>query len=412
MTRVLVINSGSSSLKLQVIDTAAPDPDTARPDSGPELAWVLVERIGQGTGRLRIRRTGVTGLPADERTAEAEFPDHSAALARVLELAAELEVHPDDLGVEAVGHRVVHGGPEFHAPVLVTPEVEARVEALELLAPLHNPANLRGIRVARDLLPGLPHVAVFDTGFFHHLPACAHTYAIDRDVAREFDLRRYGFHGTSHDYVSHRTAEILGRPYDELGQIVLHLGNGASASAIGGGRPVDTSMGLTPLEGLVMGTRPGDVDPGLLVHLIRDRGMAPEEVSTLLNNRSGLQGLSGVADFRELLARVDDGDADAALAYDVVVHRLRRYIGGYWAVLGEVGAITFTAGVGENVPRLRADALSTLGGWGVEIDAGANETGSGERLISTPTSRVAVLVVPTDEELAIARACDEVLGRG
>jgi acetate kinase len=321
-------------------------------------------------------------------------------------------VHPIDLGVEAIGHRVVHGGPAFHAPVEVTPEVEADIEELELLAPLHNPANLRGIRVARELLPGLPHVAVFDTGFFHTLPAAAHTYAIDREVARKWDLRRYGFHGTSHEFVSRRTAEILGTPYDELDQIVLHLGNGASASAISGGRAVDTSMGLTPLEGLVMGTRPGDLDPGLIIHLIRDRGMSPEDVSTLLNRDSGLEGLSGARDFRELLGRVDHGDDDATLAYDVVIHRLRRYIGGYWAVLGEVGAITFTAGVGENVARLRADALATLTTWGVEIDPEANETGSGERIISTPDSRVAVLVVPTDEELAIARACDVVLGLG
>ena len=266
--------------------------------------------------------------------------------------------------------------------------------------------------MARDLLPGLPHVAVFDTGFFHTLPAAAHTYAIDRETARRWDLRRYGFHGTSHEYVSRRTASVLGRPYDELNQIVLHLGNGASASAIAAGRAVDTSMGLTPLEGLVMGTRPGDVDPGLIIHLIRDRGMSPEDVSTLLNRKSGLEGLSGARDFRALLEGVDDDDTDAVLTYDVVIHRLRRYIGGYWAVLGNVDAITFTAGVGENVARLRADSLATLGQWGVEIDYDANENGSGERLISTPDSRVKVLVVPTDEELAIARACDEVLGLG
>ena len=402
MTRVLVINSGSSSLKLQILDTAAE----------AELAWALVERIGEPVGTLTVRRSGLTGSAAEERTAEAGFPDHTAALARVLELADELHVHPTELGVEAVGHRVVHGGPAFHAPVEVTPEVEADIEELEVLAPLHNPANLRGIRVARELLSGLPHVAVFDTGFFHTLPAAAHTYAIDREIAARWDLRRYGFHGTSHEFVSHRTAEILGRSYEGLKQIVLHLGNGASASAISGGRAVDTSMGLTPLEGLVMGTRPGDLDPGLIIHLIRDRGMSPDDVSTLLNRRSGLEGLSGARDFRELLSRVDNGDESASLAYDVVIHRLRRYIGGYWAVLGEVGAITFTAGVGENVARLRADALSTLGTWGVEIDSEANENGSGERIISTPDSRVAVLVVPTDEELAIARACDVVLGLG
>ncbi|NLD85160.1 MAG: acetate kinase [Actinomycetales bacterium] len=402
MTRVLIINSGSSSLKLQILDTAVED----------ELAWALVERIGEPSGILTVRRTDLTGMPAEERTEEPTIEDHTAALARVLELADELEVHPTELGVQAIGHRVVHGGPDFHEPVLVTPEVEADIEELELLAPLHNPANLRGIRVARDLLPGLPHVAVFDTGFFHTLPAAAHTYAIDRETARRWDLRRYGFHGTSHEFVSHRTAAVLGRPHGELNQIVLHLGNGASASAIEAGRAVDTSMGLTPLEGLVMGTRPGDLDPGLIIHLIRDRGMSPDEVSTLLNRQSGLEGLSGARDFRELLARVDEDDDDAVLAYDVVIHRLRRYIGGYWAVLGTVDAITFTAGVGENVARLRADALSTLGSWGVEIDADANENGSGERVISTPGSKVAVLVVPTDEELAIGRACDDVLGLG
>lgn len=401
MTRVLVINSGSSSLKLQILDTAVEE----------ELAWALVERIGEPIGSLTVRRSGLDGSPTEGRTAEAEFPDHTAALGRVLELAAELRVHPTDLGVEAIGHRVVHGGPAFHEPVLVTPEVEADIEKLELLAPLHNPANLRGIRVARELLPGLPHVAVFDTGFFHTLPAAAHTYAIDAETAQRWHLRRYGFHGTSHEFVSRRTADVLGRPYDELNQIVLHLGNGASASAIEAGRAADTSMGLTPLEGLVMGTRPGDLDPGLIIHLIRDRGMAPEDVSTLLNRRSGLEGLAGARDFRELLAGVDDDEA-ATLAYDVVIHRLRRYIGGYWAVLGRVDAITFTAGVGENVARLRADAVATLGGWGVEIDPEANENGSGERLISTPDSRVKVLVVPTDEELAIARACDVVLGLG
>lgn len=402
MTRVLVINSGSSSLKLQILDTAIE----------AELAWALVERIGEPSGTLTVRRSERPGYPAEERTARALVPDHSDALGRVLDLAAELGVHPTDLDVEAIGHRVVHGGPAFHEPVEITAEVEAGIEELELLAPLHNPANLRGIRVARALLPGLRHVAVFDTGFFHTLPAAAHTYAIDREVARKWDLRRYGFHGTSHEYVSRRTAEILDRPYDELNQIVLHLGNGASASAIAGGRAVDTSMGLTPLEGLVMGTRPGDLDPGLIIHLIRDRGMSPEDVSTLLNRKSGLEGLARVRDFRELLHRVDDDDEEAKLAYDVVIHRLRRYIGGYWAVLGEVGAITFTAGVGENVARLRADALSTLAGWGVEIDQAANEQGSGERIISSPGSRVSVLVVPTDEELAIARACDVVLGLG
>jgi len=404
MTRVLVLNSGSSSLKLQIVDTAVPEAESA-------LATVLVERIGEETGHLRIRRTAASGMEPAEREVDEPFPDHSAALERLLVLAAELQVHPDDLGVESVGHRVVHGGPEFSEPVLVTPEVEADIERLELLAPLHNPANLRGIRVARELLPYRPHVVVFDTGFFSDLPPEAYTYAIDREVARDWQIRRYGFHGTSHDFVSHRAAEVVGRPYEELRQIVLHLGNGASASAIDRGRVVDTSMGLTPLEGLVMGTRPGDLDPGVLIHLVRDRGLSGEELSTLLNKNSGLKGMAGVGDFRELLRLADDGDADAALAYDVVVHRLRRYVGGYWALLGELDVITFTAGVGENLPRLRADALASLRTWGVEVDPEANASGSGARVVSTPESRVTVLVVPTNEEFAIAVACDEVLSR-
>jgi len=267
-----------------------------------------------------------------------------------------------------------------------------------------------GIRVARDLLPELPHIAVFDTAFFHDLPLAAATYAIDRDVAQQWHIRRYGFHGTSHQYVSEQAAEFLGVPLASLRQIVLHLGNGASASAIVGGKPVDTSMGLTPMEGLVMGTRSGDIDPGIITYLSRSSPMSIQDIESMLNKHSGVLGLGGEIDFRVIHQRIESGDAAAQLAYDVYIHRLRKYIGAYMAVLGDTDVITFTAGVGENDAAVRRDALSGLKGLGVEVDDGLN-TGSARdaRRISTDKSRTTVLVVPTDEELAIARACMSVI---
>ena len=393
MTRVLVINSGSSSLKLQIVDTA-----------GETIATSLSERIGDSGSVVHVQ----AGDDGERRDRQVDLANHGEALSVVLELVAELGVHPRDLGVAIVGHRVVHGGSKFTQPTLVDDEVEAEIERLSELAPLHNPANLRGIQVAREMFPDLPHVAVFDTGFFSTLPASAYTYA----VPPEWGIRRYGFHGTSHAYVSEQTAQVLGREDSDINQIVLHLGNGASASAVRGGVAVETSMGLTPLEGLVMGTRPGDVDPGALIHLMDERGVSPKELSEGLNRASGLKGLSGVSDFRELLERADGGDDAAKLAYDVTVHRLRKYVGAYWAVLGAVDAITFTAGIGENAPRLRADVLAGFTDWGVTVDAEANESGKGARLISGAGSKVSALVVPTNEELAIARFADEVVGAG
>lgn len=252
---------------------------------------------------------------------------------------------------------------------------------------------------------------MFDTAFFHDLPAAAATYAIDRDVAEQWHIRRYGFHGTSHQYVSEQAAEFLGVPLASLNQIVLHLGNGASASAIVGGRPQDTTMGLTPMEGLVMGTRSGDVDPGVLVYLWRTAGMSVEDIETMLNKRSGVRGLGGEIDFRVLHRRIDEGDADARLAYDVYIHRLRKYIGAYLALLGNTDVITFTAGVGENDAAVRRDALSGMAPLGIELDEHLNASpGRVARRISFETSPVTVLVIPTDEELAIARACVGVLG--
>jgi acetate kinase len=372
---VLVLNCGSSSLKYAVVE----------PDSGRQIADGIIERIGQDTSS-----------PAD----------HEAALRAAFDELSESGLHLDSLGLVAVGHRVVHGGPDLYRPTLVDDALISTLERLAPLAPLHNPPAILGIEVARRVLPDLPHVAVFDTAYFHDLPAAAATYAIDRDVAARWDIRRYGFHGTSHRYVSEQAAEFLGVPLQSLSQIVLHLGNGASASVIVGGRPIDTSMGLTPMEGLVMGTRSGDVDPGVIMYLARTAGMSMEDIETMLNRRSGVLGLGGEIDFRELHRLIESGDADAQLAYDVYIHRLRKYIGSYMALLGTTDVITFTAGVGENDAAVRRDALSGLAPLGIELDEHLNDSPArSPRRISVDKSPTTVLVIPTDEELAIARAC-------
>ncbi len=393
---ILVVNSGSSSVKFQLVE----------PGSGESIAGGLVERIGESDGRVELDYRG----ESLERTQHID--DHGAGLALAFEMLADAGV---DLGssVTAVGHRVVHGGTVFYRPTIIDDGVVQQISDLSSLAPLHNPPNVLGIEVARAQLPNVPHVAVFDTAFFHSLPAAAATYAIDATVAAEHDIRRYGFHGTSHHYVSGQVATFLGRDPEELNQIVLHLGNGASASAVAGGRAVDTSMGLTPLEGLVMGTRSGDIDPGVIMHLRRSAGMNIDEIDDLLNRRSGLIGLSGVNDFRQLQQLIDDGDASARLAYDVYIHRLRKYIGAYMLGLGRLDVITFTAGVGENAAAVRADALAGLGGFGIEIDPERNGVRSKQpRVISTDSSVVTVLVVPTNEELAIARSTDDLVRGG
>ncbi|OZE88530.1 acetate kinase [Rhodococcoides fascians] len=390
---ILVVNSGSSSVKFQLVD----------PDSGESLASGLVERIGESDGRVELDYRG----ESTERIQHIE--DHGDGLALAFEMLADAGI---ELGsdVTAVGHRVVHGGTVFYRPTIIDDAVVQQISDLSSLAPLHNPPNVLGIEVARKQLPNVPHVAVFDTAFFHSLPDAAATYAIDAAVAAEHDIRRYGFHGTSHHYVSEQVARFLERDLGDLKQIVLHLGNGASASAVDGGRAVDTSMGLTPLEGLVMGTRSGDIDPGVIMHLRRSAGMSVDDIDALLNRRSGLIGLSGVNDFRQLQQRIDDGDASARLAYDVYIHRLRKYIGAYMLGLGRLDVVTFTAGVGENAAAVRADALANLEGFGIEIDPERNALRSKQaRVISTDSSTVTVLVVPTNEELAIARATDDLV---
>lgn len=388
---VLVLNSGSSSVKYQLIDMA----DGSRPATG------LVERIGERTSWLRHAPAG--GPP---RERERRFATHAEALETVAaELAAD-GTGLDSPSLVAIGHRVVHGGQRFTAPTLIDEPVLAEIERLAPLAPLHNPANVTGIRTALALNPALPQVAVFDTAFHTTVPEAAARYALDVATADRHGIRRYGFHGTSHAYVSRETARLLGREPAEVNVIVLHLGNGASASAVAGGRCVETSMGMTPLEGLVMGTRCGDLDPAVVLHLNRVAGMSTEEIDELLNRRSGLLGLCGDNDMREIRRRIAAGGPDGAraeLAFDVYVHRLRKYLGAYLAVLGEVHAVAFTAGVGENSPEVRAAVTEGLAGLGIEVDTRANAERVGHaRLISPEYARTAVAVVPTDEELEIA----------
>jgi acetate kinase len=376
---VLVINSGSSSLKFQLID----------PDSGQSREGGVVQQIGEPSGRAA---------------------DHEEALRLAFDQMAEDGIDLKSCGLLAVGHRVVHGGKHFYRPTLLDDATIAELEKLSELAPLHNPPAVRGIKVARKLLPDVAHVAVFDTAFFHDLPDAAATYAINRELAERYEIRRYGFHGTSHRYVSEQVAAFLDRPLGGLNQIILHLGNGDSASAVAGGRPVETSMGLTPLEGLVMGTRSGDVDPGVISYLWRRANMSVDEIESMLNHRSGVWGLAGENDFRRLQQMAESGDGAAKLAYDVFIHRMRKYIGAYLAVLGHTDVLTFTAGIGENAPRVRRDAVAGLHELGIVLDEGRNfSDGKGARRISADDSRIAVLVVPTNEELAIARDCPAAL---
>jgi acetate kinase len=362
---VFVLNAGSSSLKYQLVD----------PESAEVHASGTVERIGEDGG----------------------VPDHEAAVREALKA---IEGEP---GPVAVGHRVVHGGDRFDRATVVTPEVEQAIQELSALAPLHNPANLQGIRAAAAVLH-VPQVAVFDTAFHRTIPPAASTYAIPADLAKRYEVKRYGFHGTSHQYVSRKAAEFLGIPLQDSKLIVLHLGNGASACAVDGGVSIETSMGLTPLEGLVMGTRSGDLDPAVLFHLHRQAGLGFEELETMLNKDSGLKGLTGKGDMRDVQTAAADGDEEAEAALAVYRHRIRRYVGAYMAQLGGLDAVVFTAGVGENNSLLRRRTLARLEHLGIRVDPDRNEVPSKDaRRISPDDSPVAVLVVPTNEELEIAR---------
>jgi acetate kinase len=401
--RVLVLNCGSSSVRYRLVE----------PLSGTVRATGLVERIGETDGRL-AHRWMFDSTEAGEHIEERTFVDHAQALDAVISAFSE---HGPDLRerLAAVGHRVVHGGARFADPVVVDDAVLSAIDELAVLAPLHNPASATGIRTARDRLPGVPHVAVFDTAFHATIPPEAATYALPHEWRTTYHVRRYGFHGTSHAYVSRETARLLGRPNAQTNVIVLHLGNGASACAVRGGRSVDTSMGLTPLAGLLMGTRSGDVDPAIHGHLARVAGMTTEEVEDALNTQSGLKGLAGVADMREVVAHAQAGGRNARLALDVYCYRVRSYVGAYYAALGRVDAITFTAGVGENSPEVREQCLDGLEGLGIRVDPARNhappdpDEPAGGRIISPDGEAVTVFVVATDEEREIAAQTLEVV---
>jgi len=369
---VLVLNAGSSSLKYQLVV----------PETAEVQAKGLVERIGE------------PGSPV---------ADHAAAMQAMTKDLATDGVDLDTVGIRAVGHRVVHGGPDFTDPTIIDDKVLEEIRDLIPLAPLHNPGAVLGIEAARAEFD-VPHVAIFDTAFFSTLPADAATYAIPRDLARQYRVKRYGFHGTSHQFVSRAAAELVGRDLAELNQIVLHLGNGCSASAVRGGVAIETSMGLTPLQGLVMGTRSGDVDPGLHTFLHNELGMSVADIDTLLNKQSGLKGLAGVNDFRELEQRRAAGEKSAQLAFEVYVHRLKHYVGAYLALLGWLDILSFTAGVGENAPAIRAAVADGLEGLGFQVDPERNGVRSKDaRVISPDGAPITIAVIPTNEELAIAQ---------
>ena len=396
MPRVLVVNTGSSSIKYQLFEM----------DGQKVLASGLVERIGEAGARLTHRPGDGEPLVIEDRVA-----DHSEGFERVFRA---FERAGEPIGeLAGIGHRVVHGGDRLTEPTLIDDQAIAAIADQAPLAPLHNPPNLLGIRITRASFPETPQVAVFDTAFHQTMPPRAWRYALPRDLAAELRIRRYGFHGTSHAYVSRKAAEHLARPAAELNLITLHLGNGASAAAVAGGRCIDTSMGLTPLEGLVMGTRSGDLDPAVVFYLHREAGLSVDDIDDLLNKRSGMLGLAGANDMREVARLVTDGDQAAAEALDVYCYRIRKYVGAYTAALSRLDALVFTAGIGENNDAVRAGVCQGLEGLGVALDPRRNRSRSGRpRTISADGSQVAVLVVPTNEELEIAEQTLAVLAAG
>ena len=387
---VLVVNCGSSSLKYQLIDS----------DSEAVLAKGLCERIGID-GRLVYQKAGL-----DKEITEAPMPTHKQAIQMVLDaLVNEKTGAIKSLSeIDAVGHRVVHGGEKFASSIVLTPEVLKTIEECNDLAPLHNPANLIGINACKELMPNVPMVGVFDTAFHQTMPKKAFLYGLPYEYYEKYKVRRYGFHGTSHSFVSKRTAEFLKMDLNNSKIIVAHLGNGASISAVLNGKCVDTSMGLTPLEGLVMGTRSGDIDPAIMEFIAKKENLDIEGVMNVLNKKSGVQGLSKLSsDFRDLEAAANEGNELAICAIDVFCYRVAKYIGAYVAAMNGVDAITFTAGIGENTTIVRAKVLEYLGYLGITVDAKANEVHGEEKVLSTADSKVTVCVIPTNEELAIAR---------
>lgn len=393
--KILVVNCGSSSIKYKLFDV----------DHRHVMAEGLVEEIGEPRSVFTHRYTAAGG-GEQKLVHEGPIADHHEGLQKIVDLLLDPQegVIGDRSEIMAVGHRVVHGGDRFYEPTLVDDEVIADITACIPLAPLHNPANLMGIRVACKLFPDAPQVVVFDTAFHQTLPPEAYLYALPYALYDKYKIRRYGFHGTSHAFVAEEAAAFLERPLGDLNLITLHLGNGASIAAVRGGHSIDTTMGLTPLAGLVMGTRSGDVDPSVLIFLARHERMSAEALDALLNKKSGLEGLCGVKDMREVIDKMAGGDQRAETALAVFAYRIKHYIGAYTACLGRVDALVFTAGIGENAPLVRERACQGLEGLGIIIDSRSNaQRRKGIQEISTADSRVKVLVVPTDEELRIAQ---------
>jgi len=386
---ILVVNCGSSSLKFQLINS----------ETEQVKASGNCERIGLD-GRI-IYKNG-----SSREEINTALPDHAVAISKVLDLL----VNPGN-GVissldeiHAVGHRLVHGGEKFSSSVVINEDIIKEIETCNELAPLHNPANILGIHACQKAMPGIKHVAVFDTAFHQTMPSRAYLYAIPKEYYSRYGVRRYGFHGTSHSFVSKRLAELAGLDYENSKLIVCHIGSGASISAVKNGRSVDTSMGMTPLEGLAMGTRSGDIDPAVIEFICQKENISASEVTDILNKKSGMLGMSGISnDFRDVLEASLNGNKDAANAMDVFIYRIIKYIGAYYVALGGADAIAFTAGIGENSAYARKSIMEGLGAIGIETDEEANQKHGGEFLVSTPGSKVPVWVVPTNEELAIAR---------
>lgn len=387
--KILVVNCGSSSLKFQLIDS----------ETEAVSASGLCERIGLD-GSITYKAHG------EKLVQEIALPDHEVAIKKVLEmlLDAKVGVVKSLQEIQAVGHRLVHGGEKFSSSVIITEEVIEQITSCNDLAPLHNPANLLGVRACQEVMPGVPNVAVFDTAFHQTMPKKAYLYGLPKEYYEKYGVRRYGFHGTSHSFVSNRLAQLAGLDKEHSKMIVCHIGSGASISAIKDGKSVDTSMGMTPLEGLVMGTRSGDIDPAIIEYICNKENLSVGEVTTILNKKSGALGLSGISnDYRDLVDAMNQGNEDAKNAMDVMIYRVLKYIGAYYVALGGVDAIALTAGAGENNLEIREAILKGLECLGVVFDPEANTTRGEETLLTKPESKIPVWVVPTNEELAIAR---------
>ncbi len=401
--KVLVINSGSSSLKYQLLNM----------ETEAVMATGLVERIGETMGAVKHEANPDTDAEKKVSREEA-VPDHKTAMHMVVDMItdAEVGVIASTSEIDAVGHRVLQGGEDFTKPCVVTPEIKDAIRANIPIGPLHNPANLMGIEVAEELFENVPQVAVFDTEFHQTMPKKAFLYPLPYEMYTELRVRRYGFHGTSHKYITKQAAKQLGKAKDDVNLITIHLGNGCSMAAVKNGRCVDTTMGLTPLEGLMMGTRSGDIDPSICAYVAEQKGMTPKEIDNMLNKQSGLKGVCGLNDMRDIHSAVDKGNEQARLALDMFVYRIKKYVGAFAAVVGNLDAIVFTAGIGENDDIVRQEVCEGLEGLGIVIDTERNAGRVKKaKAIGSDDGRVAIWVIPTNEELEIAQESLEVLGK-